>query len=151
MAKWLFQRMQFGGCMINFKKWALVLVAAVLLSATAVDAQSTKSKRKPKAKPAAAPQKVAPATPASELQPATPATSEQKPATPPGEIERITVEELKAKIAKNEPVTIIDSRSQGSYDGSNQKIKGAIRISASEIESRLNQIPRDKEVVIYCT
>src|ERR1044071_9403419 len=115
MAQWLFQRVQFGGRMINLKKWASLLVVAVLFCATAVDARSTKSQRKAKAKPAtaskpaAAPQTIAPATPA-------------------GEIERIAVEELKAKIAKNEPVTIIDSRSQGSYDGSNQKIKGAIRI-----------------------
>jgi 3-mercaptopyruvate sulfurtransferase SseA len=133
--------------MINLKKWASLLVVAVLFCATAVDAQSTKSKRKAKAKPAtaskpaAAPQTIAPATPAGEPQ----------AATPPGEIERITVEELKAKIAKNEPVTIIDSRSQGSYDGSNQKIKGAIRIPAGDIESRLKEIPRDKEVVVYCT
>ena len=133
--------------MMNPKKWALLLVPAVLLCATAVDAQSTKAKRKAKAKPAA------PSKPAAVPQPVAPAPTagEEKPATPAAEIERITVEELKAKIAKNEPVTIIDSRSQGSYDGSNQKIKGAIRIPANEIESRLKEIPRDKEVVIYCT
>jgi hypothetical protein len=145
--------------MMNLKKWAFLLAAAVLFCATAVDAQSTKSKRKAKAKPStssktkpgAAPQDAAPATPTSEQKVSTPTASEPQAATPPGEIARITVEELKAKIAKNEPVTIIDSRSQGSYDGSNQKIKGAIRIPMSEIESRLNEIPRDKEVVIYCT
>jgi hypothetical protein len=133
--------------MMHIKKWAFLLVAAVLCCATAVDAQSTKSKRKAKAKPATSSK---PATPVQDAAPATPA-SEPKTATPPGEIERITVDELKAKIAKNEPVTIIDSRSQGSYDGSNQKIKGALRIPASDIESRLNEIPRDKEVVVYCT
>ena len=69
----------------------------------------------------------------------------------PQEVERITVDELKAKIAKREPVTIIDSRSQSSYEASDTKIKGAIRISADEIESRLKEIPRDKEIVTYCT
>lgn len=143
--------------MMNLKKWAFLLVAAVLFCATAVDAQSTKSKRKAKAKPAtsskpATPvQDAAPATPANEPKTAMPAASEPQTTTPPGEIERITVDELKAKIAKNEPVTIIDSRSQGSYDGSNQKIKGALRIPMGDIESRLNEIPRDKEVVVYCT
>jgi hypothetical protein len=67
------------------------------------------------------------------------------------EIERITVEELKAKLAKREPVTIIDSRSSSSYESSEAKIKGSVRIASDEVEARLKEIPRDKEVVVYCT
>lgn len=67
------------------------------------------------------------------------------------DVERITVDELKAKIAKNEPVTIIDDRSQGSYESSETQIKGSIRITVDEIQSRLKEIPRDHEVVTYCT
>jgi rhodanese-related sulfurtransferase len=69
----------------------------------------------------------------------------------PQEVERITVEQLKEKIDKNEPVFIIDSRSTGSYDGSDYKIKGSVRIPEGEIEARLAEIPRDKPIVIYCT
>jgi rhodanese-related sulfurtransferase len=65
------------------------------------------------------------------------------------EADRITVEELKAKIAKGEKVVIIDVRGSD-YDSSNSKIKGAIRIAPAEIASRLGEIPRDKEVVFYC-
>ena len=67
------------------------------------------------------------------------------------DVERITVDELKAKIAKNEPVTIIDDRSEGSYASSETQIKGSIRITVDEIQSRLKEIPRDHEVVTYCT
>ena len=67
------------------------------------------------------------------------------------DVERITVDELKAKIAKNEPVTIIDDRSEGSYESSETQIKGSIRITVDEIQSRLKEIPRDHEVVTYCT
>jgi hypothetical protein len=67
------------------------------------------------------------------------------------DVERITVDELKAKIAKSEPVTIIDDRSQGSYESSETQIKGSIRITVDEIQSRLKEIPRDHEVVTYCT
>lgn len=67
------------------------------------------------------------------------------------EAERITVEQLKASIEKNEPVTILDVRSEGSYESSDKKIKGAVRILTDEIESRLKEIPRDKPVVTYCT
>jgi hypothetical protein len=67
------------------------------------------------------------------------------------DVERITVDELKAKIAKDEPVTIIDDRSKGSYESSETQIKGSIRITVDEIQSRLKEIPRDHEVVTYCT
>lgn len=68
-----------------------------------------------------------------------------------GEVERITVEELKAKIEKNEPVTILDVRSEGSYESSDKKVKGAVRMLTDEIEPRLKEIPKDRVVVTYCT
>jgi predicted sulfurtransferase len=67
------------------------------------------------------------------------------------DVERVSVDELKAKIAKNEPVIIIDSRTQAAYDSSDSRIKGAIRIPLDEVEARLKEIPRDKEIVTYCT
>jgi len=65
------------------------------------------------------------------------------------EVERITVDELKSKFAKNEAVVILDVRG-GDYDASQTKIKGAIRIPPAELETHLKEIPRDKEVVTYC-
>jgi hypothetical protein len=67
------------------------------------------------------------------------------------DVERITVDELKAKIAKNEPLTIIDDRSEGSYQSSETQIKGSIRMTVDEIQSRLKEIPSDREIVTYCT
>ena len=67
------------------------------------------------------------------------------------DVERITVDELKAKIAKNEPITILDDRSEGSYESSETQIKGSIRITVDEIQSRSKEIPRDREIVTYCT
>lgn len=71
--------------------------------------------------------------------------------SPSGEIERITVDELKAMLANHQPVTIIDARSPNSYDATETKIKGAIRMTADDIALRWKEIPRDKEIVIYCT
>jgi hypothetical protein len=133
---------------MNLRKCALLLVVAMLALTSIADAQRTKSKSKSK-KPSK-PTSAAPAKPADQPPQATqtPPAAEHKEES---EIPRITVDELKAKLAKNAPVFIIDSRSQGSYDGSEIKIKGAVRIPADEIESRLSEIPRDREVVIYCT
>ena len=69
--------------------------------------------------------------------------------------EFITAEELKAKLARNEPVAIIDVRAAtGLLDGDN-KIKGAIYVKLRRLKSRLafpplKDVPRNREVVTYC-
>ena len=123
---------------MNLKKFALLLVVATLALIGVADKLRAQSKPKAK-KPAAAS--------ASQSSQTTPAAEHKTEA----EIPRITVDELKEKFAKNAPVFIIDSRSQGSYDSSQNKIKGAVRIPMDEIESRLKEIPRDREIVVYCT
>src|SRR5437868_2610214 len=133
---------------MNLRKCALLLVVAMLALASVTDAQRTKPKSK--AKKSSTATGAAPAKPADQPSQATqtpPAAGHKEES----EIPRITVDELKERLAKNAPVFIIDSRSQGSYDGSEIKIKGAVRIPADEIESRLSEIPRDREVVVYCT
>jgi rhodanese-related sulfurtransferase len=62
---------------------------------------------------------------------------------------RITIDELKAKLAKGEKVVIIDVRGSD-YDSSDAKIKGAIRIVPAELEAHLKELPRNKEIVTYC-
>jgi rhodanese-related sulfurtransferase len=71
------------------------------------------------------------------------------------DISRISPAELKAKLAGNRPVTIIDVRSANAYVYSDQKIKGAIRVKLRRLKSRLalpplKNIPRDREVITYC-
>jgi len=75
--------------------------------------------------------------------------------TKPPEIDRITAEELKAKLAKNEAVTIVDMRAIDSFVQSNDKIKGAIHMKARRLHYRLSfspfkELPRDSEIVTYC-
>ena len=75
--------------------------------------------------------------------------------TKPPNIDRITAEELKAKLAKNESVAIIDLRAIDTFDQSTNKIKGAIHVKSRRLRYRLSfepfkDIPRDREVVTYC-
>ena len=70
-------------------------------------------------------------------------------------VETITAEELKAKLAGNEPVMIIDVRSPQGYAASTTTIKGAIHFKARKIQSRLKyaplkDLPKDREIVTYC-
>ena len=67
----------------------------------------------------------------------------------------ITAEELKIKIAGNQPLTIIDVRSSQGYAASSQTIKGALHFKLRRLKSRLalaplKDIPKDREIVTYC-
>jgi rhodanese-related sulfurtransferase len=67
----------------------------------------------------------------------------------------ITAQELKDKLAKNQPVTIIDVRSATGLSESGNKIKGAIYVKLRRLKSRLafaplKDVPRNQEVVTYC-
>src|SRR5215475_8856722 len=66
-------------------------------------------------------------------------------------IPRMTVEELKSRIAQGAPVFILDARMPADYDQAIKKIKGSIRISPYDLQTRMSEIPRDKDVVAYCS
>ena len=68
----------------------------------------------------------------------------------------MSAEELKSKLAANEAVVVIDVRSSETYASSDQKIKGAIHVKVRRLEHRLSfpplkDVPRDREVVTYCS
>jgi rhodanese-related sulfurtransferase len=71
------------------------------------------------------------------------------------EVERITVEELKTKLAKNEAVTIVDMRAIDSFSQSADRIKGAVHMKERRLRYRLSfspfkELPRDRDIVTYC-
>jgi 3-mercaptopyruvate sulfurtransferase SseA len=68
--------------------------------------------------------------------------------TPSDGAPRITVAELKDLVDKN-AVLIVDTRAADAYAG--EHIKGAINIPAGTIVNRLNELPRDKMIVAYCS
>ena len=65
---------------------------------------------------------------------------------------RITPDELKQRIeAGDQTVAIIDTRSALDVGLEPYAIRGALRIPAEEIDRRHQEVPRDREVVLYCT
>jgi len=73
----------------------------------------------------------------------------------PPAVSMITAEELKAKLAKNEPVTIIDVRSSEGFANSSTTVRGSIHFKLRKLKSRLRfapmkDLPRDREIVTYC-
>ena len=66
-------------------------------------------------------------------------------------IARITVDELKQKIDAGEQVTIVDLRHSLDFEAEPETIPGALHMEAKELEEKNNRLPRDGEVVLYCT
>jgi len=64
---------------------------------------------------------------------------------------RIDIDELKWKLDHGEPVFIIDTRSHESWEGSNLKIPGSVRLHYHYLEEHLDEVPRDRTIVTYCT
>lgn len=70
-------------------------------------------------------------------------------------INLITAEELKSKLAKNEPVVIVDVRSPEGFANSTTTVKGSVHYKLRKLKYRLQyppfrDLPRDREIVTYC-
>lgn len=66
-------------------------------------------------------------------------------------IARITVEELKTKLDDGEDVVIVDLRHSVEFEAEPETIPGAFRVDAKELEEHDDRLPRNREVVLYCT
>jgi membrane protein DedA with SNARE-associated domain len=66
-------------------------------------------------------------------------------------IARITPKELMDKLTAKENISIVDLRQPIDIEAFPQIIPGAIRIAMEEIEERHREIPRDRDVVLYCS
>jgi membrane protein DedA with SNARE-associated domain len=66
-------------------------------------------------------------------------------------VARITPEELKARMDGGEPVLVLDLRHASDFEAGPVTIPGALRVSTQELAVRHAEIPRDREIVLYCT
>ena len=66
-------------------------------------------------------------------------------------IARITPEELKRKLEAGEDLVVVDLRHSLDFDAEPQTIPGALRLAPDKVEEGHNQIPRDREIVLFCT
>ncbi len=64
---------------------------------------------------------------------------------------RITIDEAKERIDRGEPLVFIDSRNSEAWAKASARLPGAIRVPSDEIEKHLNELPRDRAIVTYCT
>ena len=66
---------------------------------------------------------------------------------------RVQVQELAARLAAegSDKVLIVDVRSHGYYDVGAERIRGSIRIEPNNLEDEIKNLPKDKDIYLYCT
>src|SRR5256885_366366 len=63
-------------------------------------------------------------------------------------LEAISGDELLARLRSGEPLVVVDVRPAEEYQAAH--VAGAVSIPLAELEQRLRELPREREVVAYC-
>ena len=68
-------------------------------------------------------------------------------------VPRVQVKDVSRRLGSsdNQKILIADVRSYGYYDAAAVRIKGAIRLEPNNISTQANQLPRDRNLYLYCT
>src|SRR5882724_3449798 len=68
-------------------------------------------------------------------------------------VPRVQVEELARRLASEDKdkILLMDVRSHGYYDAGAARIKGSIRLEPNNITEEVKNIPKDKDIYVYCT
>jgi len=64
---------------------------------------------------------------------------------------KISVEDLKRRLDAGDAISVVDVRHPLSVELDPETIPGAINFTLEEIEHRHHEIPRDRDIVLYCT
>ena len=62
-----------------------------------------------------------------------------------------SVDEVKDLLARGRPITFIDARNPIAWGSSKVKLPGAIRVPLDEVDRLLPHLPRDRQLIVYCT
>jgi hypothetical protein len=66
-------------------------------------------------------------------------------------IARISPEELKTRLDRGEAMMVVDVRDRIDFDAEPAIIPGALHLTTEELEARHREIPRERDIVLYCT
>jgi rhodanese-related sulfurtransferase len=66
-------------------------------------------------------------------------------------IGRIRPEELRQRMEAGEDVVVVDLRHALEFEAEPETIPGAVRMDAAELEEAFDVIPRDRDIVLFCS
>lgn len=63
----------------------------------------------------------------------------------------LTVTDVNDLIDRREPIAFIDSRNPIAWGSSKLTLPGAVRVPIDEVAQHLQELPRDRRLIVYCT
>ncbi len=76
---------------------------------------------------------------------------EVKPVIVPVTDDRLTIEQLKAKLDSGAQLLILDVRALEGWNTSANKIKGAVRVPMEEVDKQKGEWNKATEIITYCS
>jgi rhodanese-related sulfurtransferase len=67
------------------------------------------------------------------------------------DVTRITVDEVKQRLDRGEEFAFVDTRNPQAWAESDSKLPNALRVPANELDQHLDEIPKDRTLITYCT
>jgi membrane protein DedA with SNARE-associated domain len=69
------------------------------------------------------------------------------------EVPRVNIAEVMHKMQSGDDgqILLVDVRSHGYYDAGAQRIRGSIRLEPNNLAEKLHELPKDREIYLYCT
>lgn len=64
---------------------------------------------------------------------------------------RISPQELKDRLERGDPLFIVDMRHELELDAQKRTLPGAVRLLLEDLEDRLAEIPRDRDIALFCS
>ena len=64
---------------------------------------------------------------------------------------RISVEDLRRLIDEGQSPIVVDVRTAGARARDPRRIPGARVLEVTDLDARLSELPRDREIILYCT
>lgn len=83
--------------------------------------------------------------------PAVAKSSQEKPVVIPVADDRITIEQLKAKLDAGAQIMILDVRASEDWNSSLNKIKGAVRVPVEDVDRKKTEWNKATEIITYCS
>jgi len=66
-------------------------------------------------------------------------------------VARISPDQLKQKMESGEELLIVDLRHSADFEAAPEVIPGAVHLDMEDLEAAQDAIPRDRDVILYCT
>lgn len=67
------------------------------------------------------------------------------------EVNRITVDEVRSRLDRGEPLVMVDARSAESWSKADRQIPGSVRVPPDDVAGHAGEVPQGRAIVTYCT